>query len=168
VPALPGLRDPRAADARAYVQAFADDPGLARMLGFPAPDEAEARRLFRRERRDRARGRAVRLVISSDGAAFEGLVLLHTFEWTHRRAECGLMVVPAARRRGLALAAVRELVAWALGAVGLQRIGLATLEENVATQRLAERAGFTREGLLRAYTREFDRPVDNLVYSVLP
>ena len=162
------LRTPRAADAAPYVRAFADDPGLARMLGFEAPSVTAMRKTFRGERRDRDEGRAVGFAMTRPGAdEFLGSVLLHTFHWRHRRADCGVMVVPAARRGGLALEALRLAVRWAFDALGLQRVGLATLPENVATQRLAERAGFRREGVLRAYTREFGRPADNVMFGAV-
>jgi RimJ/RimL family protein N-acetyltransferase len=160
------LRPVRPADAAPYVQAFADDPTLARMVGFDAPTERSTRAAFRRDAKDRAAGEVARFAAVADDA-FAGLFLLHSFAWPHRRAECGFLVVPAARRRGLALEAVRLLVGWAFSALGLQRVGLATLEENVATQRLAERAGFQREGVLRAYTREWDVPVDNVIFGAV-
>jgi RimJ/RimL family protein N-acetyltransferase len=34
--------------------------------------------------------------------------------------------------------------------VGIDRLSLQTAPENIASQRVAERAGFTREGVLRA------------------
>ena len=41
--------------------------------------------------------------------------------------------------------------------------------ENVASQRVAERAGFTREGVLRAYNGRRDGTrADAVVYSLLP
>ncbi len=160
------LRPVEPGDAAPYVQAFADDPSLARMVGFEAPSEGEARTTFKRDARERAAGEAARFAAVADDT-FAGLFLLHSFAWTHRRAECGFLVVPAARRRGAGLEALRLVVAWAFGVLGLQRVGLATLEENVATQRLAERAGFQREGVLRAYTREWDEPVDNVMYSAV-
>ena len=139
------------------------------MLGFEAPTVAVMRRTFRGERRDRAEGTAVRFAMTRPGAdEFVGSVLLHTFHWRHRRADCGVMVVPAARRGGLALEALRLVVGWAFGTLGLQRVGLATLPENEATQRLAERAGFRREGVLRSYSREFGRPADNVMFGAVP
>lgn len=155
-------------DAGPYVQAFADDPLLDRKIGMAAPSPATARRMFRGERRQRERGEVARFVISDDSDAFNGLVLLHSFEWTHRRAELGFMVVPAARRRGLALEALRLVVRWAFASPGLQRVGLTTLPDNDATQGLAERAGFRREGVLRSYTREWDEPKDNVVFGAIP
>ena len=40
--------------------------------------------------------------------------------------------------------------------------------EDERRRSLAERAGFQREGVLRAFTREWGAPIDNLIYSALP
>ncbi len=53
--------------------------------------------------------------------------------------------------------------------MGLARLELRTDPENVASQRVAERAGFTREGVLRAYNARTDGTrADAVVYSLLP
>ena len=57
---------------------------------------------------------------------------------------------------------------WAQGELGLHRIELHTLAENAPMQRLAEASGFMREGVLRDYTVERGRFVDNVVYARLP
>jgi RimJ/RimL family protein N-acetyltransferase len=136
------------------------------MVGFDAPSERDARASFKRDARDRAEGTVARFAAVAEDA-FAGLFLLHSFAWPHRRAEVGFLVVPAARRRGVGVEALRLISAWALGTLGLQRVGLATIGDNVATQRLAERAGYRHEGILRAYTREWDEPIDNWIYSVV-
>jgi RimJ/RimL family protein N-acetyltransferase len=51
----------------------------------------------------------------------------------------------------VATRAVRLLARWSLDTLHLGRLELLTHVENVASQRVAERAGFVREGVLRAY-----------------
>jgi RimJ/RimL family protein N-acetyltransferase len=53
----------------------------------------------------------------------------------------------------IVLRATRLLARWALTDLGLERLEPLANPENEASQRLAERAGFTREGLLRRYRR---------------
>jgi RimJ/RimL family protein N-acetyltransferase len=63
-----------------------------------------------------------------------------------------------------------QLVArWAFAERGVQRLELTTAPENVASQRVAERAGFTREGVLRALqaTKSNGRR-DTVMFSLLP
>ena len=54
-------------------------------------------------------------------------------------------------RRGLATAAVGEIVAFAFGELGLHRLEAGTLVDNVASQRVLEKNGFERYGLARQY-----------------
>ena len=61
------------------------------------------------------------------------------------------------------------MASWALTEMRLGRLQLHTDPENIASQRVAERAGFTREGVLRAYDgRKDGTRADALVYSLLP
>ena len=65
--------------------------------------------------------------------------------------EIGYWVAPDARRRGVATRAVVLLSRWAISEAGFERIELMTRLENVGSQGVAAAAGFTREGVLRAY-----------------
>ena len=51
---------------------------------------------------------------------------------------------------GVAPRALRALSRWAFESLGLGRIELVTDPENIASQRVAEKAGFQREGVLRS------------------
>jgi RimJ/RimL family protein N-acetyltransferase len=84
------------------------------------------------------------------------------------RATVGYWVASEARGRGVATRAVKLLSRWALDAVGLDRLELMAEPENAASCTVAERAGFTREGVLRAYlpTRRGRR--DLVMFSLLP
>jgi ribosomal-protein-alanine N-acetyltransferase len=65
----------------------------------------------------------------------------------------------------MALEGVELLTRWAFDRLGIHRMQLATLSDNVPTRRLAERAGFQQEGVLRDYTFERGRWVDNVMFS---
>ena len=64
-------------------------------------------------------------------------------------AEIGYWVHPAARGRGVATAAVDAVCRWAFGSLGLQLIEWRAEVGNVASRRVAEKAGFTIEATLR-------------------
>jgi RimJ/RimL family protein N-acetyltransferase len=75
-----------------------------------------------------------------------------------------------ARGRGVATAATRLAGNWAFEAVPeLARLQLRAAVENVASNRVAEKAGFTREGVLRAqrFNPRLDRRVDFVMWSLL-
>ena len=59
------------------------------------------------------------------------------------------------------------LAEWALTTLGLERLELLANPKNEASQRLAERAGFTREGVLRRYRRRHGVREDLVMYSLL-
>ena len=85
------------------------------------------------------------------------------------RASVGYWLLEASRGEGRATRAVRLVASWALREMRLGRLQLHTDPENVASQRVAERAGFTREGVLRAYNGRRDGTrADAVVYSLLP
>jgi RimJ/RimL family protein N-acetyltransferase len=62
---------------------------------------------------------------------------------------------------------VRLISAWGFGSLGLERIDLFAATGNLPSQRVAERAGFTREGILRAYMRGRDGQLDAVAFGLL-
>jgi len=75
--------------------------------------------------------------------------------------------LPAARGRGTATRALRLLARWAFDDLGLARVQLLAEPENEASQRVAEKAGFQREGLLRSYFELKGRRADGLMFARL-
>ena len=67
----------------------------------------------------------------------------------HPVGEVGCWVVPAARGRGVATEALVALTDWSFSALGLGRVQVFVAPENEAALRLAQSAGFQREGVLR-------------------
>lgn len=85
-------------------------------------------------------------------------------------AEVGYWVAADVRGRGIATGATRAAARWAFGAVpGLARLQLRADVENAASNRVAEKAGFTREGVLRSqrYSARLGRRVDFVMWSLL-
>ena len=73
-----------------------------------------------------------------------------------------------ARGRGVASRALALVSRWALTELGLPRVWLVAEPENVASQRVAEKAGFSREGLRRSFMELKGRRRDYVMYSLLP
>jgi RimJ/RimL family protein N-acetyltransferase len=80
-------------------------------------------------------------------------------------AEIGYITAPAARGRGIATRALVLISDWALTVGGLRRVELKIDYENPASQRVAERAGFTREGTLHSVHFKQGRRTDFHVYA---
>ena len=159
------LRRLRAGDAEAYVAAFRADPDLGRLLGIEEdPDEARVRHKAERE----PDGVFVELAVAhATDDALLGSMILHSFDWKHRRCEVGFWLVPAARGRGVGSRAVALAVTWAFGELDLLRVELTTTPDNAAVFALARRLGFTHEGVLRRRNVERSARVDVVWFGVL-
>jgi RimJ/RimL family protein N-acetyltransferase len=85
-------------------------------------------------------------------------------------AEVGYWVAPGARGRGLCTRAVRLVSRWVIADCGMERLQLRADEQNPASRKVAENAGFTQEGILRSsrYNPRLGRRVDFVMYSLLP
>jgi RimJ/RimL family protein N-acetyltransferase len=66
------------------------------------------------------------------------------------RAEIGYWTAPWGRGRAVASRGAALLAGWGLNELGLHRVGLLADVDNLASQRAAEKAGFTREGIARS------------------
>lgn len=97
-----------------------------------------------------------------------GSVSLQRFAWAHRRGEVGYWLGAPARGRGLATRAVNAVAAWGFAALELERLDLLADVANRPSQRVAELAGFTREGILRSFLIGPLGRYDAIMYSRLP
>jgi ribosomal-protein-alanine N-acetyltransferase len=81
------------------------------------------------------------------------------------RAGVGYWLLAHARGKGLATSALLLVARWAFDALGVRRIGLNAEPRNIPSIRVAERAGFTREGLLRSWADVNGERVDQVSFS---
>jgi RimJ/RimL family protein N-acetyltransferase len=84
--------------------------------------------------------------------------------------EIGYWIRADARGRGATTRALVLLSREALGREGVERVQLRADVENVSSCRVAEKAGFTREGVLRSahWNARLGRRQDWAMYSLLP
>jgi len=104
--------------------------------------------------------------------------------WTERAASCwdrsafatstagsgevGYWVKREARGRGVATRALELVARWALVEKGLGRFQLRADVANGPSQRVAEKAGFVREGVLRSALAFKGERRDVVMYSLVP
>jgi len=99
-----------------------------------------------------------------------GSIALHVLDRELAILEVGYWTAAPARGRGLTTRALNLLSGWALREAGAERVQLRADVHNTASLRVAEKAGFTREGTLRAsgFNSRANRRVDYAVFSLLP
>ena len=68
----------------------------------------------------------------------------------------------------MATRAVRLLARWAFADLGIARLSLTCGPGNAASQRVAERCGFVREGVLRSHMAFKGGRRDTVVFWLLP
>jgi len=95
------------------------------------------------------------------------------FRWVGEEVavgEVGYWLRREARKDGLTTRAVRLVSRWAFEALACERLQLRADQRNVPSQRVAEKAGFQREGVLRSvhFNARQNRRVDFIMYSLLP
>ena len=124
------------------------DAQVARFTPLPQPVPPGFAATWRR-RYDDHRPERENFAIVDDTGAFLGIAVAPMVDREARTAELGYAVVPDVRGRGVALEALRQLTSWAAG-IGMQRIFLLISVDNTASKRVAKRAGYRFEGVLRA------------------
>jgi len=159
------LRPLGAADAPAIVQAC-NDPDTARFIpGMPSPYSSSHARGYLESVGGFDPNERVALAIA-DATTDD---LLGAIEVRLGEAgSIGYWVAPSARGRSVATRALVLLSRWAIHERGVERLELTTHPDNVASQRVAEKAGFVREGVLRAHIRFGEGRRDSVIFSLLP
>ena len=104
---------------------------------------------------------------AKDGSFLGGCGLNH-IDHKNRIANLGYWVRTSRTKRGVASAAVRFLVQFGLGKLKLNRIEIMAAVGNKASQRVAEKVGARREGILRNRIVVRDRVCDAVMFSLIP
>lgn len=142
------LRRWQAADAPALAR-ICRDPEIQRWTLVPGDYDLQAARDFLASAdagwRDGSLV-ALAIVAAGDPATVLGAVGLGRRDRAAESAEAGYWVAPEARRRGVATGGLELLTAWAFGTLGLRRLELHVMAGNVASERVARRAGYRRTG----------------------
>lgn len=150
------LRPWRPGDSPIVKTAF-DCPGIQRWHTFRVDSDGEALEWIagweRRWREEKDASWAITLRHNDLPLGQIGLRRVNLFE-----AEAGVSywMLPAARGKGIAAQAVRALSGWAFDTVGLHRLSLRHSVANAASCRVATKAGFALEGILRRAARHAD------------
>jgi len=111
---------------------------------------------------------ADRITEEADGQQFLGGVGINRIDEQNRVGNVGYWVRTRATGREVATTAVRLVARFGFERVGLGRLELFVSVENEASQRVAEKVGARREGVLRRRLRVQERVDDAILYALLP
>ncbi|MDR6862542.1 GNAT family protein [Phycicoccus sp. 3266] len=115
----------------------------------------------------RAGTRLPLVVLDEDDAVVGRITLNEIVRGPSQSANVGYWLAERAGARGLATAALREVVDLAFGELGLHRLQAGTLLDNVRSQRVLLRAGFTVIGDAPSYLHIAGRWADHRLFQLV-
>ena len=158
-------------DVEAIMSACRDQDIAWWLDQVPQPyGEADARTYVAVTRRGWKDGTHASFAVTDAGTSeVLGSIGVHWLDPEQGVAEVGYWVRLESRGHGVATRATRLVTDWALRSCGMKRVQLRADSRNVASQHVAEAAGFRREGVLRSvrFNPRQGRRVDFVVYSLL-
>jgi RimJ/RimL family protein N-acetyltransferase len=151
------------------VRALVADPEVLRFTRIPEPPPDDfARTWIDSYESGRREGSRVGFATVDADGGFVGLGLVPSIDRPGAEAELGYIVTPEARGRGVATAILRLLTDWAFAELQSERLCLIIDVANHASQRVAERCGYQREGVMRSIHVKQGRRSDAVLWSRLP
>ena len=145
------------------------DPDVLRFtrIPVPVPEDFPAQWLERYGRGAQDGTCAGFAALDGDGRVV-GVALAPTIDRESGEVELGYLTAPGARGRGFAQAMLAALTRWAFDEADAQRIFLIIDVENPASERVAERCGYVREGVMRSLFLKGSTRIDAALWSRLP
>jgi RimJ/RimL family protein N-acetyltransferase len=125
------------------------DPEIPRWTaGIPEPYEEHHARgwIGLHDRFWNEEGRATFAVCDASDGRLLGCMTLGEVDFTAGTANAGYWAAPWARNRGATTRALALICRWGFDVLGLQVVSLMTLHGNVASERVAQKAGFVLVG----------------------
>jgi RimJ/RimL family protein N-acetyltransferase len=161
------LRPWRDTDAPALLAAC-QDPEIARWVTIPqpfGPADADAFITASHAMRLDRTGSPFAIVEAATDRLLGAVTL---FGPDGHQATVGMWLVPAARGRGVGTRTLERLAEWTFQTTPVFRLDCFIMVGNEASERMVERAGFQREGVLRGWDLHHGGvPVDCVAYSLL-
>lgn len=151
------------------VQRLVDDAEAVRFTRIPEhPPEGFASNWIRRYETGSEDGTKQGFAAVDADGRFVGLALAPEINRETEQLELGYMVLAEARGRGVGSQILALLTEWAFREARAKRATLIIDVENVASQRVAERCGYTLEGVMRSTYLKAGRRIDAGLWSRLP
>lgn len=158
-------------DVPEQLMGFADPSVLKFSWGqLRSYTEDDAHQFFLAQEASRQRGEELNfaLVRPNDVETVIGGGSLYDISMETGRAAVGYWLTSRARGNGYATAATRLMASYALDVLDVGRLELTCAPDNSASIAVAERCGFTREGVLREHIPFKGTRRDTVMFSLLP
>jgi ribosomal-protein-alanine N-acetyltransferase len=152
------------------VHEYGSDPEVVRFMPWGPNTEDDTRAFVARAlaaQREEPRREYHAAATLLDGGRLIGACSLHLGNPLHRSAMLGYCYARASWGHGYATEAARALVGFGFRELGLHRVWASCDAENIASARVMEKIGMTREGRLRQDANLHGRWRDSYVYGVL-
>jgi [ribosomal protein S5]-alanine N-acetyltransferase len=101
------------------------------------------------------------------GKEFVGTICLEKIDMSNKNANVGYWVAKSQRGKGIATQAVRLAIKFGFKKLVLKRIYATVTEDNIASRKVLENAGFKKEGLLRKSVFKKGKFFNEYIYSIL-
>jgi len=96
-----------------------------------------------------------------------GIYKINNIDWVNHSQDIGLDVYKVHRNQGYGVKVLEAGVDFGFEILNINRINTEILESNVASQKLAAKGGFIREGIKRQCVYKCGNYLDSLLYSML-
>jgi len=163
------LRPPQMEDAPAVFENWAQDVAVTRNMTWLPHEEIQTTQLVLRRMIDawEQGTRFPYVILETQSQQLIGMIELRPEE---HQAEIGYVLARFCWGKGYMPEAARALVQWALSQPQVYRVYATTSVENLQSQRVMEKIGMTREGLLRRHVIHpaiSPEPIDSYLYAIV-
>jgi ribosomal-protein-alanine N-acetyltransferase len=161
------LRELQASDAQA-LHAYLTDPEVTENTSYEIRTVRDVESLVQFYGHAFARHTDIRWgIVDRATGRLVGTCGLSAFHERHRRAELGYDLARESWGRGAATAVASAVLDYGFSEMGLNRIEAVVMTANSRSERVLEKLGFTREGVLRQYKHARGEWKDYTIHSVL-
>ncbi len=163
------LRKPVMEDAQAVFETWAQDPKVTRTMTWYPHKDVDETRAFLSWTIEEWEGESRFVFVITKKSALQPIGMIEMRPSGHA-AELGYVLAYKEWGKGYMTEAAQALVNWIFTQPGMCRIYATTSVDNIGSQRVMEKIGMTREGLMRKHIihpNVSDEPVDSYLYAVV-
>ncbi len=163
------LRKPRMDDAPAIFAGWVQDPEVTKLLTWRPHENIEMTKSIL-ERTITAWDQGFRFPFVIAVKETKQLAGMIEMRMDGHKVELGYVLAKAFWGKGYMTEAVQALIGWAFEQPTIRRVYATTSVDNFSSQRVMEKAGMQREGLLRkciVHPNISDEPQDSYVYAIV-